>query len=123
MVTSQSEKALRISGGPFREPEGSCLCEKEKLGPSEWPQSDLNRYYFFFFAAAFFFAGAFFFAFDFVAFFFIGMLASLLRSVARFEPLSSQARSTSATHHPYGADYMEPSPSGQQTNAILEIFF
>ena len=79
-----------------------------------------DRCYFFFFAAAFFFAGAFFFAFPAL---FIGMLASLLRSVARFEPLSSQARSTTATHHPYAADYMEGPMSGQQTNAILEIFF
>lgn len=60
--------------------------------------------YFFFFAVAFFFAGAFFFALE-APFFFIGMFASLLRSVARFEPLSSQAPSTSATHHPYAADY------------------
>ena len=82
-----------------------------------------DRCYFFFFAAAFFFAGAFFFALDFVALLFIGMLASLLRSVTRFEPLSSQARSTAATHHPYVADYMEGPPRGQQTNAILEIFF
>jgi hypothetical protein len=51
------------------------------------------------------------------------MFASLLRSVAGIEPLSSQAHSTSATHHPYAAHYMSGSPSGQQTNAILEIFF
>ena len=79
--------------------------------------------YFFFFAAVFFLAGAFFLAFEAPFFLFIGMLASLLRSVTRFEPLSSQARSTAATHHPYVADYMEGPPRGQQTNAILEIFF
>src|SRR5215475_11129903 len=62
--------------------------------------------YFFFFAAAFFFAGAFFFAFEAAFLLFIGMFASLLRSVARFEPFSSQAPSTSATHHPYVADYI-----------------
>ena len=59
--------------------------------------------YFFFFAVAFFLAGAFFFALEapfFAAFFFIGMFASLLRSVAGFELLSSQALSASATHHP-----------------------
>jgi hypothetical protein len=75
--------------------------------------------YFFFFAVAFFLAGAFFFA----AFLLIGMVASLLRSVARFEPLSPQALPASATHHPYGADYMQGRPNRQQTNAILEIFF
>ena len=31
--------------------------------------------------------------------------------------------SSSATHHPHGPDYMEGCPSGQQSNAILEIFF
>lgn len=80
-----------------------------------------DRAYFFFFAVVFFFAGAFFLAFE--GFFFIGMVASLLRSVLCFEPLSSQALSSSATHHPHGADYMDEAPSGQQTNAILEIFF
>jgi hypothetical protein len=47
----------------------------------------------------------------------------LLRSVAGIEPLSSQAHSTSATHHPYVMHYMSRCPTGQQTNAILEIFF
>jgi hypothetical protein len=79
--------------------------------------------YFFFFAAVFFLAGAFFLAFEVPFFLFIGMVASLLRSVALIEPLSSQALSSTATHHPHAADYMEGASAGQQTNAILEIFF
>ena len=84
----EREKALRVTGGPFREPEGSCLCEKENFGPSEWPQSDDLPDYFFFFAVVFFLAGAFFLALEalFVAFFFIAICASLLRSVTRSGP-------------------------------------
>jgi len=86
-------------------------------------QTDVFAYYFFFFAAVFFLAGAFFLAFEVAFLLFIGMLASLLRSVALIEPLSSQALSSTATHHPHAADYMEGASTGQQTNAILEIFF
>src|SRR5271169_3410407 len=42
-LASTKRKGPPGFGGPFREPEGSCLCEKEKLGPSEWPQSDRDR--------------------------------------------------------------------------------
>ena len=104
-------------------PKARACARRKNLGLVNGLSQIDSASYFFFFAVAFFLAGAFFFAFDFEAFFLIGMFASLLRSVARFEPLSSQARSTAATHHPYGADYMEGAASGQQTNAILDIFF
>jgi hypothetical protein len=74
-------------------PKARACARRKNLGlVNGLSQSDARKVaYFFFFAAVFFFAGAFFLAFDFAAFLFIGMFASLLRSVACFEPLSSQA--------------------------------
>ena len=86
------------------------------------------RCYFFFFATAFFFAGAFFFALEAAffagAFFFAAaMCASLLSLVKSVWPLSSQALSSSATHHPYARSIGNKGAGSQLTNAILEIFF
>ena len=108
-------------------PKARACARRKKLGlVNGLNQTKRTLPYFFFFAVVFFLAGAFFLAFEapfFAAFLFIGMLASLLRSVACFEPLSSQALSSTATHHPHGADYMDGASAGQQTNAILDIFF
>lgn len=104
-------------------PKARACARRKNLGLVNGLSQMDSDIYFFFFAVAFFLAGAFFLAFDLEAFFLIGMFASLLRSVTCFAPLSSQALSSSATHHPYRADYMEGQRRGQQTNAILEIFF
>ena len=89
-------------------------------------QRQLLSTYFFFFAVAFFLAGAFFFALEapfFAAFLFIGMFASLLRSVAGFEPSHHRhlPQQPPTTHTP--CSIKADLPSGQQWNGILDIFF
>ena len=120
-----AKKPSGLPEGLSVSPKARACARRKNFGPSEWPQSDDLPDYFFFFAVVFFLAGAFFLAFEalFVAFFFIAIVCLLAEISYAFWPLSSQALSSSATHHPYGSDYMGALSSGQRTNTILEIFF